>query len=151
VLAFMLSSLNNREARYMTVRVHQCPSVDILRERRTELRLLPAEAIPVVHRQSGERPLRIAPPLPILVGSLPDDRLRLVEPIQAELKEEGSFFIAEARRFHEFGYGHDPFSAVDDLRDTICELFWSLSGDEVRLGSDLANVLAALREAVETS
>ena len=134
----------------VTVKVQQRPSVDILRERRVEWRVLPSEVPPVVHRQYGGQPFRFGPTMPILIGSLPDDRLRLVKPIRAELKEEGSFFIAEAERFHEFGYGHDPFSAVDDLRDTICELFWGLSEDEGRLGSDLANVLASLKEVVES-
>jgi len=133
----------------MTVRVHQRQSVDIPRAQRAVWRVLQLEDVPRVPRQPGGRPLSFSSPMPILVSSLPDDRLRLVAPIQAELSEEGPFCIAAARQFHEFGYGPDPLSAVDDLRATICELFWSLSGDEGRLGSDLANTLAALKEMVE--
>lgn len=94
---------------------------------------------------------RAAPPLQrggaIIVGSLLDDRLRLLQPIEIRLTREDGVSIATADDIDEFGYGLHPLDAVDDLRQTIAELYWSLKSEagQNRLGADLSKVWEVLR------
>ena len=46
------------------------------------------------------------------------------------------------------GYGTDPIGAVEDLRQTLAELYWALKGDQERLGLDLADTWRKLSELV---
>ena len=82
------------------------------------------------------------------IGSLLDHRLRMREPLTLELEQEGEFYIAKCDELNEFGYGTDPIAAVQDIRKTTAELYWSLKEDQERLGTDLASTWQRLSELV---
>lgn len=84
----------------------------------------------------------------ILIGSLLDTRLRMREPINVHMEQEGKFYLAKFDDLNEFGYGYDPIQAVQDLRNTLAELYWSLKAEQEHLGTDLANTWAKLQELV---
>jgi hypothetical protein len=48
------------------------------------------------------------------------------EPVALRIEREEEFYTAEWRELNEFGYDMDPISAVQDLRNTIAELYWQL-------------------------
>lgn len=85
----------------------------------------------------------------VFVGSLFDDRLRMVEPIHVEVEQEGDDYIAKCDKFNEFGYGEDVFSAIDDLRITLAELYWSLKHKERTLGKELAALFMDLSQVIK--
>lgn len=88
-------------------------------------------------------------PATVVIGSLFDDRLRLLVPITLELERDGDFYIAKCDEFEEFGYGNDPFQAVDDFRQTLAELYWTLKEEQSRLAPGLARVWQRLEQVVE--
>lgn len=92
---------------------------------------------------------RQATPRVFEIGTLLDDRLRLRIPIKVELEREGDFYIVRWGDVDEFGYGHDPMLAVDDLRLTLAELYWTLDKEQERLSADLATVWDRLRDVIE--
>ena len=59
---------------------------------------------------------------------------------------ESGGYVVSAPSLNEFGYGKDLFAAVDDLRETICELYWALVEDEGRVSANLRKVLAQMKE-----
>ncbi len=81
-------------------------------------------------------------------GTLLDDRLRLLRPLTVRIEKENEFFIAGCEYLEEFGYNHDPMSALDDLRVTIAELYWSLKEQQGRLGADLAQIWVRMKEVI---
>lgn len=84
----------------------------------------------------------------ILIGSLLDTRLRMQESVLLLMEREGEFYIAKCEELNEFGYGSDPIDAVQDIRNTIAELYWQLKENQGRLGSDLAKTWQILSELV---
>jgi hypothetical protein len=80
----------------------------------------------------------------IQIGSLLDNRLRMREPLTLVMEQEGEFYIAKCEELNEFGYGTDPIGAVQDMRNTIAELYWELKESQARLGSDLAHTWQVL-------
>lgn len=90
-----------------------------------------------------------ATPREFIVGTLLDDRLRLRVPIRVEMEQEGAFYVAKCNEFSEFGYGKHPMSAVDDLRVTLAELYWTLRDEESNLARHVSQTWARLRGAVE--
>ena len=76
----------------------------------------------------------------IRIGSLLDPRLRMRRDINIPIYIDGLYHVATCRELDEFGYGNDPIMAVQDLRRTIAELYWSLKQDKNRLGNDLNRV-----------
>ena len=84
----------------------------------------------------------------IQIGSLLDSRLRMREPLTLVMEQEGEFYIARCEELNEFGYGTDPISAVQDIRNTIAELYWELKENQNRLGSDLAQTWQILSDLV---
>jgi hypothetical protein len=114
-------------------------------EGRGELRVLPSQG--EVVWASGALmfsacPL-VSPLLHIWIASLPDDRLRLMAPLSIEVTRDQSGFIAECKKLDEFGYGSEVIDSVEDLRETICELFWELQD-----GRDLAPGLVSLSRTI---
>lgn len=87
--------------------------------------------------------------LPTSIASLLDDRLRLRSPVDLELEQEGGFHIAKCQEFEEFGYGKSPMEAVDDLRLTLAELYWTLKEEQAQLGPSLRDLWQRLNEKVE--
>ena len=97
----------------------------------------------------------IATPIPRAIASLQrgealtdGSTLRVRGPLTLELEQEGEFYIAKCDELNEFGYGADPTSAVQDIRNTIAEFYWSLKEDQERLGPDLTNTWQRLSELV---
>jgi hypothetical protein len=84
----------------------------------------------------------------IEIGSLLDNRLRMREPLILEIEREEEFYIAKSKELNEFGYGMDPISAVQDMRNTLAELYWQLKENQDRLGSDLARTWERLSSLV---
>ena len=74
--------------------------------------------------------------------------LRMREPLTLQMEQEGEFYIARCDELNELGYGMDPIAAVQDIRNTIAELYWKLKEDQERLGSDLASTWQRLSELV---
>ena len=90
-------------------------------------------------------------PETVEIGSLFDDRLRMNGPLTVEIEQEVGFFLAKLQGFDEFGYSDNPMGAVDDLRLTLAELYWSLKEDQDNLGVHLSElwqrILGIIREA----
>ena len=84
----------------------------------------------------------------IIIGSLLDDRLRMTGDVKIELEREAEHYIANFEGVQEFGYGLSPLEAVDDLRKSLSELYWSLNEDD-EIGSDLKNVRDILNRLIE--
>lgn len=93
--------------------------------------------VPRVRKPSS--PPKATPPM-LKIGTLPDDRLRLRAPIEVQIDKEDDWYIAKCKQLSEFGYGFSPMAAVDDLRATLVELYWTLEEEQQKLGSDLAIV-----------
>ena len=78
-----------------------------------------------------------------------DDRLRLRRPIAVTLEQEGDYFIAYCNEFEEFGYGYDSLQAVDDFRQTLSELYWSLKSDHDRLAPEMTRLWKSLSKSID--
>lgn len=85
-------------------------------------------------------------PTEFLLGSVGVGRLRVLRAFHVLVTTENDDFIANADEINEFGFGSNYVEAVRDLQRTIVELFFSLEADEARLGPDLQQTLATLRE-----
>ena len=110
----------------------------------------PESPKPVIEKSEPGIPMVLpeATPQKFLVGTLFDDRLYLRLPIEVEMEREGDWYIAKCAQLEEFGYGYDPMEAVDDLRQTIAELYWTLKGEQDRLAPNLTRLWAHLQEVV---
>ena len=83
------------------------------------------------------------------LGFLRDGRLRLREPINVAMTEEDGQIVAEAEELNEFGYGQNQTEAITDLQHTIAELYFTLEGDQDRLGIALKAVWETLQAKIE--
>ena len=101
-----------------------------------------AAEVAVSPQQSAEAPTRFT------LDSLPDARLRVVEPIEVIPMVEGDKHVAEAPEINEFGFGDTLVGAVADLQAAIAELYFTLEAEQRRLGPDLAAVWGTLSEKV---
>lgn len=96
-----------------------------------------------------ERNTVSAVPTAILIQNLTDDRLRLRRPLRLRIEKEGNFYVAVNDEFEELGYGYDPIQALDDFRQTLAELYWTLKSEQSRLAIGLANLWSRLKQTVE--
>lgn len=99
-----------------------------LRGIRDELRQLTA----LLTRASSRRP--------ILLYSLRHPHLRLVGPLSVSLEYDGEQVIAHAPDLDLFGYGDTECEALDDLRCTVADLYYSLQEERESLGPMPAQV-----------
>jgi hypothetical protein len=90
----------------------------------------------------------IATPTEIMIGSLRDGRLRVMQPIRVKFSKDGAGFIAEAIDLNEFGFGGNQSEAVADLQHAIAELYFSLRDERNRLGPDLRRVWKKVDRAI---
>ena len=89
-------------------------------------------------------------PAEVRLDSLNDDRFRVKEPIPVRIfKDAEGFILAEAVGFKEFGEGDSPAAALDDLRYALVDLYFSLEGEQHRLGKWLQSVWQDLQAQVE--
>jgi hypothetical protein len=87
-------------------------------------------------------------PTEIMIGSLRDGRLRVMQPIRVKFSKDGAGFIAEAIDLNEFGFGGNQSEAVADLQHAIAELYFSLRDERNRLGPDLRRVWKKVDRAI---
>jgi len=71
---------------------------------------------------------------PLLLYSLRHPQLRLSSPIAVSLEDDGVQVIAAAYDLDVFGYGETEWEALDDLRHTITDLYFTLKDDARALG-----------------
>lgn len=91
-----------------------------------------------------------ATPSVLQVATLPDDRLRMEEPVEVKIERENEFYIARCDDLNEFGYGESPTEAIEDLQLTLVELYWVLKAEEEdKLGPDMAEVRKRLRQLIQ--
>lgn len=72
--------------------------------------------------------------------TLLDNRLSLPAPLTICIEKEGDFFVVQSQLLEEFGYGYNLIEAIDDLRMTIAELYWTLKSERNRLGTHLLGI-----------
>ena len=103
----------------------------------------------VIDRATGDLSPGLALPARIELESLADDRLRVKEGIEVVIFETEGFILAEAVGFNEFGQGDNPAAAVAELQYALADLYFSLAGDQHRLGQWLQEVWAGLQTKME--
>jgi hypothetical protein len=89
-----------------------------------------------------------ATPRTIFVGTLPDPRLRLTQPIQAEVHREGGRIGVWSPEFEELGTGANLSAAIRDFQQSIIELYFALREDADRLGPGPASVWRRMQLAI---
>ena len=99
-----------------------------LRQIRDELRRLTT----LLTRASNRRP--------ILLYSLRHPHLSLTEPLSVALEYDGKQVIAYAHDLDLFGYGETENEALDDLRRTVADLYYTLREERASLGPMPAQV-----------
>jgi hypothetical protein len=90
-----------------------------------------------------------ATPERLLIGNLNHPRLRLREPINVIITRDDSLLIASIPEIEEFGYGTHLTAAVEDLRQTLIELFQTLKVERSRLGPDMLQLWNQLQVLIE--
>lgn len=84
----------------------------------------------------------------VAIGSLIDLRLRMNRPISLRIQRNQDQFTAVHDELDELGYGADPISAVQDFRQTLAELYWTLKEQQHRLGPDLARTWSLISDVI---
>lgn len=88
---------------------------------------------------------------PLLLYSLRHPQLRLSSPIAVSLEDDGVQVIAVAYDLDVFGYGETEWEALDDLRHTITDLYFTLKDDARALGPMPRRVWEYLSDIIEES
>ncbi|HID61608.1 MAG TPA: hypothetical protein EYP49_02505 [Anaerolineae bacterium] len=88
---------------------------------------------------------------PLLLYSLRHPQLRLSSPIAVSLEDDGVQVIAAAYDLDVFGYGETEWEALDDLRRTITDLYFTLKDDARALGPMPRRVWEYLSDIIEKS
>lgn len=91
-----------------------------------ELKTLVEELGPKIERMGTRRP--------ILLYSLRHPQLKLKEPLAVLLEDDGEQIIAYSYDLETFGYGDTEGEALDDLRQTVVDLYLSLKDNQDCLG-----------------
>ena len=103
----------------------------------------------VIDRATGDLSPGLTLPARIKLESLSDDRLRVKAPIEVVIFTAEGFILAEAVGFNEFGQGDNPAEAVAELQYALADLYFSLEGDQHRLGRCLQEVWEVLQGKIE--
>ena len=82
-----------------------------------------ASAAPI----SGCLPTAIIFPLNIRFGGLLDRRLSFRNPLQVRLYKSSGSYVAECSQLDQFGYGSNSAEALDDLGQTLSEMYFYLT------------------------
>jgi hypothetical protein len=69
-----------------------------------------------------------------------DKRLKVIKPIPLLIDFMGERYVVCAGGFDEFGYGETLNDAVDDLKEALAKLYWSLQVPEFSLSSYLRDI-----------
>lgn len=105
-------------------------------------------AVPTVRTSGKPRKLSHRPNR-ILFGALTDPRVRLKRPISLRISRSKGAVIAYSADLQEFGHGITMSDALDDFSKGLSELFFALSEDDERLGSDLKRLRDTLSHYLE--
>jgi len=92
----------------------------------------------------------IAPPVwqpSVSISTLHDLRLRLRQQITVSLEYDGYQFIAYAPDLDIYGWGDTEYEAIEDLRESIVELYFDLKGE--KLAPSLRKIWDYLNSIVE--
>ena len=92
----------------------------------------------------------IAPPVwqpSVSISTLHDLRLRLRQQITVSLEYDGYQFIAYAPDLDIYGWGDTEYEAIEDLRQSIVELYFDLKGE--KLAPSLRKIWDYLNSIVE--
>lgn len=95
-------------------------------------------------------PYRVTP-YHLEIRSLHSDRLLLKEAISVLVEEEEDQVIAYAPDLEIFGCGDDLGEALEDLRESIVELFTDLEQQQGKLGKDLEKIWQYLSALIEVA
>ena len=88
---------------------------------------------------------------PLFLYSLRHPRLKLSSPIAVSLEDDGVQIIAAAYDLDVFGYGETEGEALDDLRRTITDLYFTLKDNAKALGPMPHRVWEYLSDIIEES
>ena len=105
----------------------------------------PPVEVPLRFTQPTERS---ATPDSLLLGTLNHPRVRLVQPLRVDISREDGFIVAQVPELDEFGYGPHLTAAIDDLQQSLVELYLTLETDQDRLGPDLARLWVQLQRII---
>jgi hypothetical protein len=105
----------------------------------------PPISVEIHHETSLPR----ATPERLIVGNLNHPHLRLRIPITVSITRDESLLIASIPEIDEFGYGPHLTAAVEDLRQTLIELFQTLKSEQSRLGPGMIQLWNQLQELIE--
>jgi len=83
----------------------------------------------------------------LAIRDLHDSRLCLREPITISLENDGYQFIAYAPDLDIYGWGDTEYEAIEDLRQSIVELYFDLKGE--KLAPSLRKIWDYLNSIVE--
>ena len=89
-------------------------------------------------------------PRDVLVGTLPDPRLRLTHPIRAEVHREGGHVGVWSPEFEELGTGVHLSAAIRDFQQSVIELYFALRGDADHLGPGPADLWQKMQVAISS-
>jgi hypothetical protein len=135
--------LELEEVQMSQIGERQTPGPDI---ERVKIFQGPHESSVEIHEENF---LAKATPESLLVGNLNHPHLRLREPIQVIITRDDSLIIASIPEIEEFGYGTHLTAAVEDLRQTLIELFQTLKSEQSRLGPHLTELWSQLQVLIE--
>src|SRR4029079_10775442 len=62
----------------------------------------------------------------LMLGTLADQRIRVIAPIEVRLFEEEGQVVAQAPAFDEFGFGANASEALQDIQHALAQLYYSL-------------------------
>ena len=84
----------------------------------------------------------------ILLDTLGDARLTVVEPFALSSHEEAGFVVVVCDELDDFGYGDDLPEAVWHFQKSVVELYFALNEDQDRLGPAMQELRAKLTRKV---
>jgi len=82
----------------------------------------------------------------LFIHSLHDSRLELNVPIPISVEYDNYQFVAYAPDSDIYGSGDTEYEAIDDLRQSIVELYFDLKNE--KLGKDLQKILDYLESVI---
>lgn len=106
-----------------------------------------------VHPPTAEyRPTDLLPadlPAEFVIGSLPHPLLRPRRPLRVTVGRENDDVTVWSEEFEEIGSGPYLTAAVEDLQQTIVELYLTLRDDQERLGPEMQRLWRIAQQHIE--
>jgi len=126
------------------------PGIVEIPERWTRLSLVPERAAEpkVIVTVKRLEPPKKQPLTQLRLGSLGPTRLQLRRPLPVRLEREKEYIVAYCDELEEYGFGPHLTAALEDLKLTIVELYFTLKAERHRLGPALQPIWAKLQEVI---